>query len=441
MLKRGFDILLSLFGLIILSPLFLLIAALIKLDSRGPVFFSQIRIGRHGKPFKMLKFRTMMEVEHWTGLSLSPRNDPRVTSFGALLRRLKANELPQLFNVVRGQMSLVGPRPEVPEFVRLYGGEKKRMLSVRPGIVGPSQIRLRNEEELFSGAGDPTDFYIKYILPRKLVMDLEYVNRQSFLRDIGYVLQGIWVTAAGAITRRHLFENSEQITLFFCDAFVCGASYFFAYFLRMEGTFHATEMAILLHTMPYVVIVRMLALTYFGLYATLIRYVSFAEIMKIVKAATLSSVVIILLTFFIGKRGHPRSVFVIDWFILVHALGAYRLLFKGLKERIGPVTSGKGKNILIYGVGNMADLALRYVRTQTLGSVVAFVDDDPKKMRKSFQGVKVLGTRHDIEALVRLYDVDQILIAKEGINSEDISEVKAICEKADVACEVFALAN
>ena len=114
MIKRGFDILLSLVGLILLCPFFLAIVIFIKLDSKGPVFFRQIRIGKNGRPFPMLKFRTMMEAEHWAGPPLSPKNDPRVTDLGAILRRFKINELPQLINVLRGEMSFVGPRPEIP---------------------------------------------------------------------------------------------------------------------------------------------------------------------------------------------------------------------------------------------------------------------------------------------------------------------------------------
>jgi lipopolysaccharide/colanic/teichoic acid biosynthesis glycosyltransferase len=441
MLKRGFDIVFSLVGLVLLCPFFLFIALLIKLYSKGPVFFRQVRIGKNGRPFKMLKFRTMMEAKHWRGQNVSPKNDPRVTTLGAALRRFKINELPQLINVLKGDMSFVGPRPEVPEFVALYSPEQKKVLCATPGIVGPSQINLRNEEELYPEGVNPGQYYIEHILQEKLEIDLNYIRNRSFLKDVGYVLQGIMITITGAITRRHLFENAEQIAVFICDTVICGLSYFLAYFLRMEGTFPSVEKAILLHTLPYVIIVRMFTFTCLGLYGTLIRYVSFDELIKIVKGVTFSSVVIVLLTFFLGERGHPRSVFAIDWFVLVCLLGGYRLSFRVLKDYLSRSKNESKGNILIYGAGNLGDLALRYTRMQGDGTVIAFIDDDPKKRKKNFQGLKVLGNRYDIESLVKLYRIDKIIIAMSRIGSKDLDHIKSLCERVKVEYEIFALAK
>ena len=440
MLKRGFDIFVSLIGLILLCPFFLAIAIFIKLDSKGPVFFRQVRIGKNGRPFPMLKFRTMVEAKHWAGPPLSPKNDPRVTDLGAILRRFKINELPQLINVLKGDMSFVGPRPEIPEIVRLYSHEQLKILSVKPGIVGPSQIRMRNEEELYAQDVDPKEYYLKYILPEKLNIDLEYLETSSFLKDLGYLVQGVLITITGAIARRHFFENAQQIALFFCDTFVCAFSYFLAYFLRMEGEFPPIEKTILLHTLPYVIIARMFTFTSFGLYGTLVRYMSFDEVIKIVKAVSFSSVLIVLLTFLIGERAHPRSVFAIDWFVLICLMGGCRLSVKILKGNLNRNNDGPQRNILIYGAEGMGDLALRYLKMVGAGNVVAFIDDDPRKMRKRFQGVKVLGNRYDIESLARLYHIDQILIARR-VPSEDLKHIKSLCEKANVSYEIFALAN
>jgi lipopolysaccharide/colanic/teichoic acid biosynthesis glycosyltransferase len=441
MLKRSFDILLSLIGLILLCPFFLLITVLIKLDSKGPVFYRQVRIGKNGIPFKMFKFRTMMETEHWVGPALSPKNDPRVTTLGAILRRAKINEFPQLVNVLLGDMSFVGPRPEVPEFVELYTDEQQKVLSVRPGIVGPSQIHMRNEEELFAEGVDPKEYYINYILPKKLRIDLKYVHNGSLKKDLTCLLQGIRITLTGAITKRHLFENAEQIGLFICDIFLCAFSYCLAYFLRMEGQIPAVEKTILLHTLPYVIITRMVTFTCCGLYGTLIRYISFEELIKITKGATISSALIILVTFLIGERGHPRSVFGIDWFVLICFMGGYRLSFKALMGSLKPKNGDSQNNLLIYGADKMGDIALRYLKMEGNGKVIGFIDDDPKKMRKRFQGLKILGTRYDIEALARLYHIDQILVTMRDIGSEDLKNIESLCEKAGVKCEVFALAN
>lgn len=185
----------------------------------------------------------------------------------------------------------------------------------------------------------------------------------------------------------------------------------------------------------------MFTFTSFGLYGSLIRYMSFDEVIKVGKAVTFSSILIILLTFLIGERGHPRSVFAIDWFILMCLMGGCRLSIRALESNMSRNNNVSQKNILIYGAEGMGDLALRYLRMEGKGNVVAFIDDDPRKMRKRFQGVKVLGNRYDIESLVRLHHVDKIVIAMHDVDSGDLELIKSLCEKANVECEVFALAN
>ncbi|MDY6836579.1 MAG: sugar transferase [Thermodesulfobacteriota bacterium] len=441
MLKRSFDITLSLIGLILLTPFFLAIAIFIKLDSKGPVFFRQTRIGKGGKPFRMFKFRTMVDAGHWVGPLLSRQSDPRVTTIGAILRRLKLNEFPQLINVLRGEMSFVGPRPEVPEFVKLYTKEQQRILCVRPGIVGPSQIRMRNEEELYPEGVDPQVYYSRHILPMKLGVDLSYVDNRSFVKDVGYLFQGIWTTITGAITGRHLFSNSEQIALFFCDIFICGLSYSLAYFLRFDDEFSRLHKTVVAHTLPYVVVTRMGALAYFGLYSSIVQYFSFNDVIKVIKGVCFSSALVILLAFLVGERSHPRSVFAIDWFIVMFLLVGYRVSLRTLRERLNQREREVEEKVLIYGAGDTGDLALRYLRMQGMLDVVAFVDDDPKKLRKTFKGIKVLGNRNDIEALVRLHHVDHVLIAMDDLNHESLEQAKILCKKAGVSYEVFALTN
>lgn len=440
-MKRTFDICAGLLGLIVLSPLFLITALWIKADSKGPVFYRQTRIGKDGKPFKMYKFRTMMELTHWVGPVLCPRNDPRVTRFGAILRRSKLNELPQLINVLKGEMSFVGPRPEVPGFVDSDDPIQRKVLSVRPGIVGPAQIHMRNEEELYKRDADPIDFYKSNILPEKLAIDARYVDNVSFFRDLLYLLQGVWITLAGAITARHFLENIQQVILFLCDAVVCSFSYFLAYLLRMEGQIPPIERIILVHTLPYVILIRMFFFAQSDIYSTLVRYISFEELVKIIKGATFSSIAIVVLTFLIGERGHPRSVFVMDWFIVISLLGGYRMAFKAIARKRRTPNQTDSRRILIYGAHGMGDLALRYLRMEDCGTVIGFVDDDPQKIKKHFQGLKVLGDRYDIEALVGVYGIDQVIIPSHNLSAEDLNQIKGFCKKAGVACEVFALAN
>jgi lipopolysaccharide/colanic/teichoic acid biosynthesis glycosyltransferase len=176
--------LVSLFGLIILSPLFLIIAILIKLDSEGPVFYRGERIGKDGKPFRIFKFRTMVKDAEKLGGPSTSVDDPRLTKFGKFLRKYKLDELPQLINVLKGEMSLVGPRPEVPEEVATYSEKEKEILKVKPGMTDFASLWDFHEEEILKGSKDPHQTYREKIKPMKLKLALEYVEKRSFFTDL-----------------------------------------------------------------------------------------------------------------------------------------------------------------------------------------------------------------------------------------------------------------
>lgn len=184
-LSRAFDLMAALAALVLLSPLFAAIAIVILCDSPGPVLFRQVRVGRDGRPFDILKFRTMVRDAASRGPSITVGGDPRRTRVGAWLRRSKLDELPQLVNVLRGDMSFVGPRPEVPEFVDAYTPAQRRVLEVRPGITDPASLLYINEEVLLALAPDWRKTYLDEIAPRKLALNLAYLGRRSFASDLG----------------------------------------------------------------------------------------------------------------------------------------------------------------------------------------------------------------------------------------------------------------
>lgn len=191
MLKRLFDIVSSTLGLILLSPVFLIIAAWIKSDSRGPVFYRQIRVGKNGQEFLLYKFRSMMTGSDKKGLLTVGNKDSRITQSGKCIRKFKLDELPQLINVILGDMSIVGPRPEVPKYVALYNEEQRKVLKVRPGISDWASIRFRNENELLAHAENAEKFYISEVMPEKLMMNLEYVRRNNFWMDIKIIFMTV----------------------------------------------------------------------------------------------------------------------------------------------------------------------------------------------------------------------------------------------------------
>ena len=196
MLKRALDFVVSAFGVVLLSPLMLILGIWIRLDSRGPVFYRSERVGKNGRPLLMYKFRTMVLEADRIGPAVTYRDDPRVTKAGKFLRRTKLDELPQLINVLKGEMSLVGPRPEDPSYVAHYDAQQLEVLRVKPGMTGPTQLDYRDEASMLEG-GSAVEDYLSSIMPEKLKLDLYYVQNRSLRLDIRI----LWQTTIALLLR------------------------------------------------------------------------------------------------------------------------------------------------------------------------------------------------------------------------------------------------
>jgi len=193
-MKRLFDFSASFLGLIILSPLFIILALFVGLGSKGGVFYKQERVGKGNRTFLLYKFRSMIIDADKRGLLSIGKDgkDPRVTKAGYFIRKYKLDELTQLFNVLKGDMSLVGPRPEVRKYVELYTEEQKQVLSIRPGITDIASIKFRNENDLLAKSSNPEEYYIKEIMPQKLALNLEYIKTRTFCGDIKLIFKTIF---------------------------------------------------------------------------------------------------------------------------------------------------------------------------------------------------------------------------------------------------------
>lgn len=190
-IKRAFDLAIAGPALMCLSPFFLLIALWIKRDSRGPVFFRQMRVGRNGCQFRIFKFRTMVVEAEQRGAQLTVGADQRITRSGHFLRRYKFDELPQFINVLLGEMTLVGPRPEVPRYVAQYNEQERAILNLTPGITSPASLIYRSESELLAQQTDPEEFYLAEVMPAKIRTDLAYARRATWLSDLGVIAQTV----------------------------------------------------------------------------------------------------------------------------------------------------------------------------------------------------------------------------------------------------------
>jgi lipopolysaccharide/colanic/teichoic acid biosynthesis glycosyltransferase len=195
MIKRLFDIVFSFTGLIILSPVYIIIGIILKLDSKGPIFYRGVRVGLNRKHFKIFKFRTMVVNAEQIGGSSTADDDPRITKIGKFLRKYKLDELPQLINVLKGDMSFVGPRPEVPFYVNMFTEEEKAILTVKPGMTDYASIWDSDEGALLAGSPDPEKTYMEKIRPQKIKLQLEYVKKHSFWIDLKIIFKTLKIIA------------------------------------------------------------------------------------------------------------------------------------------------------------------------------------------------------------------------------------------------------
>src|SRR5262244_2338215 len=440
MMKRCLDLVLACVGLLLVLPLFPIIGLLIKLDSWGPVLYRGERIGKNGKPFKMYKFRTMLESTLPVWASVSPQNDARVTPFGRILRRTKLNELPQLLNILKGEMTFVGPRPEAPDLAALYPDYAKAIFTVTPGLVGPNQILGRNEEEWYPLGVDPQRFYIEEILPKKLPLDLEYVCHPSLVKDLQYLVLGIKETVCKAISWKLVLQNTSQLYLLGTDVMLSLISFGLAHLLRFAGLVEAQEISPFLHLLPLMMLMRLPCFVYFGLYRTLIRYISYTDIWNVLKAIATSSILFIGLAFLFNFRTFPRSVLFIDGFCLFVGMTAVRLGLRLIRERQGrsQTAEEKKRRVLIFGAGNAGALVFRCLRaSQEAYEVIGFLDDDPAKRYKTLYGRKVLGNRFNLAALVKLYQAHEVLLAVPSAPARDIAAIVQACQNAGVPYRFF----
>ncbi len=443
MITRIIDIIISLIGLLVLLLLLPWIAFLIKIDSKGPIFYRAKRVGQGGRFFDMYKFRTMYETPVPLGPGVSPQGDPRVTPVGRVLRRLKLNEFPQFINILKGDMTLIGPRPEAPDLAAAYPESARKIFTVKPGLAGPNQIMGRNEEELYPAGVDPVKYYIEHLLPRKLPLDLDYIENKSHFKDFKYLFMALKVTVTKAVASRHLLENWSQLLMLVCDAFLCFVSFTLALYIRYGNSDQPlTYIGPFIKVLPLAVLARMPVFIYFGFYHTLIRHLSFYDIKRVIKGVAFGSLVLVVATFLAGfMSDYSRAVFLIDWLCLTSLLIGFRALLMSLHRRYVNKTDspGKERNVLICGAGDTGDLCLRYLQKERkpLYNIVGFIDDDPKMRGKRIGGVKILGSQHHLDLLTKLYNIQEVFVALSSPSASEIDHIMDACRNLDLGATLF----
>lgn len=434
------DIILSLCGILVILPFFPLIAILIKLDSRGPIFYLAKRVGKDMKMFNMYKLRTMIETDVKVGESVSPQHDPRVTSFGRFLRRTKLNELPQLINILKGEMTFVGPRPESPDLAEMYPEEARKIFTVKPGLVGPNQIIGRNEEEMYPAGVDVKRFYIEEILPEKLVRDIEYIKKPDFFTDMKYIYLGVRETMLGALNKSHIRNNRAQIYLLLADLFFTIASFFIAFSYEVGKIPAGSQLFVFFKYLSVIILFRTACFFHFGLYSTLIKYISYHDVLNVFKSVTAGSLLMIIFDYLIGLQQYTKMIFVIDWLILLNSLALFRMGLRVFWDRQNRMKVVENKHrILIVGAGDAGSLAYQTLTAERNSpfEIIGFIDDAPEKYRRKLHNLIILGNRHNIKELAVLYKIDEVLIAMPSAPPESINRIIEICQRTGVKYRVF----
>jgi FlaA1/EpsC-like NDP-sugar epimerase/lipopolysaccharide/colanic/teichoic acid biosynthesis glycosyltransferase len=438
MMKRFFDILLALLAILLFAPVMLLVAALIRMDSAGRVMFKQQRVGKDGKLFWIYKFRTMVEDAQKLGPSITAQNDPRITQVGHVLRRTKLDELPQFFNVLKGDMSFVGPRPEVPSIVEHYPENAKKILSVKPGIIGPNQIRNIDEAAMLTENEGVEAFYLEKILPEKLKHDLAYVQNRNPYKDFQILMGGSAAVFMNSIKLRYILESRRRVVFLLVDLALSVLSLWAGYALRFEGDIPATDLENLKSLIPFILLLRTPCFIYFGLYQTLWQYLGIQELLAIIKAVTVGSLFMPFVPFLFQMDSPPRSALIIDWLLLITLLGGSRVVFKLTADRLRSPRFDSRKNVLIVGAEDAGELLVReFIKRPALGyRPIGFVDDNEEKIGMRIHGVKVIGKISQLAQVVKVRKADEVIIALQQSAPGDIKIIMQTCRDLRLPCRI-----
>ena len=437
MMKRAFDVSVACLGLLITSPFLVLISILIKVDSHGPVIFRQVRVGKDLSPFKMYKFRTMFHKAATQGSLLTVGHDARVTRVGGLLRKLKLDELPQLVNVLIGDMSLVGPRPEVPRYVEPLRSEFADILVVRPGLTDLASVKYINESAVLACFPNPEEAYQTKILPEKLRLAKLYVRHMSFRLDVAILAQTLLRMVNLPYVACHIPELDvapknvaakppspfpwarissfvvkwRRPVIVLLDVGLIVAANYLAFVLRFDGKLSPQEIEQFQSTILPLIGIRAIAFSIFGLHAGLWRYTSIWDLQNIVSGVLTSTMLFYGWVYWGMEIGnYPRSIFVIDCLLLIGFLTGVRLPSRIFREKW---IYRKRKKVLVVGAGDAGERVVREMKTRPEYHCqpIGFVDDQVSLVNKRIHGVRVLGTLGDLPRLVEAYKPEEVVIA------------------------------
>ncbi len=453
--KRILDAVAAAIGLAITAPAFLVCAALVRMSGKGPIFFRQDRVGQHGNRFRLVKFRTMRERADGKGTQITARGDSRVTPVGRFLRRTKLDELPQLLNVLRGEMSLVGPRPETPEHVADYNEIQRGILQLKPGITGAASLSYFNEEYLLAEQADPEDFYLHDLMPRKLQLDLGYYEQLGLATDLWLILLTLAAVlnpfrekpTRNAEAKKIRFDPYTRRTQVALDAGIFAGSLMLAYLIRFEGMPKGSDAAQFFLWLPVLSVARLIVNRKFGVYRFIWRFVSLPDVLAIARSLGIATILILGLRLvwpvtnsWAGVVKLPLSVIALEYLLsLIGSTGA-RVLRRVLYERSRKPAIAFARvrqRVILYGAGKAGRLLLREFETRNDIEIVGFLDDDPKKAHSVIAGARVLGNGASLAGIARQFRVEEVVISMATANRQTLMRILAQCKQANVPAKII----
>lgn len=395
---RFFDILFSALGLILLSPIFLLIYILIRMESKGSGFYTQERIGKDGVPFGLIKFRSMRIGSDTKGLITIGNHDNRITRLGYFLRRYKLDELPQLWNVLKGDMSLVGPRPEVRKYVDLYTEDQRRVLLVRPGITDYASIEYVNENEILGNASNPEKVYVEEVMPNKIKLNMKYIRNRSILQYFKIILLTFGsIMQLGRLSKiTNWYFNKKSLPfwcIFLMDCTVVGFSYLFVYQQMNSGKDALVVIEQLAQNILAYLLFYAIGFKLFRTYSGILRYSSFVDLKKVGYAMLTGLVITLVTIYLLGNQPHFRYInyelAVVATLLATSALWMIRIAVKNIYDiSLAKIDS---KYAFVYGVRNGGIAIAKHIRNENpvRFDLRGFVSDDEQEEDKVLMGVRV----------------------------------------------------
>jgi lipopolysaccharide/colanic/teichoic acid biosynthesis glycosyltransferase len=428
-LKRVFDVSLALVGLFLALPILLAVALAVKLESPGPILFSQERLGKGGKVFRIRKFRKF--PARWTnvGAGVTLSGDARMTRVGRVLEKTKLDELPQLWNIVCGEMSFVGPRPETLRFADLFVGPYRKVLDFTPGVLGPHQVLHRTESDLYPADCDPEAFYREVIFVQKARMDLEYFSRSTFVDDVLLLVRGVFATVVGVVDWRGFLATRAPRLI--GDVLLVAAAWVFAVCTLSDTLPRATEGPWFLPICFASAVA--FALLAAGCYRCLFRYFNASDSIRLVIVVTLAwTVTDLVLRFLAPPESAAPAYSVVAWAISLLLLGAVRL-FISYRHRALSRGQSSAKTLLIYGAipGGFALSEWVQLSRGHAYRLIGFLDDSADLRGCTVNGLPVLGRESDLQNLHAVQRIDELWLTFEPAAAH-FKRVQHLCDELGI---------